>query len=484
MEYKEIVPDIVEAVSYMPRNYVLTWLNSRTRTGTNNKIAFGPAYELKAEILRSFWPVYAKRIRKWAEYRRKHSGYVIMDKEVPALFSQSEEMLKAKDPAFLFREAVKEKEGTYVTDVEPWEAVRSIERRGSRLNGKVKSKRHKGHYDVLVRGIFPTTEGDLNVDVVNCDCMEHKESMGKGSKYVFMVWDVHPTALMNEIVSLRLNPTHLRKPPKAKTSYKEKETEKEDSFYKLPEFFHPFNFVANWSGERGQLAPKSIYLAMVEMDMAIDYYFNNSTYDQINRQVFRVADIYANALKEAALDGECRFELLKHSSERRDEKDRALADAEKRMITQFYNEIVLLGYEYECNCLEMGRPAIRFENRENVLDFVPGRMQDNRYRPAFYVTKPKPPAGMKAEDMCKLDDSSHNPFKNLNITHDSLDDNTKHVVQSVIRAATTLILPDRPGITEIDIPSDYEQLYRKTIRQYSPEKEKDLKKARLLYDRR
>ena len=27
MEYKEIVPDIVEAVSYMPRNYVLTWLN-------------------------------------------------------------------------------------------------------------------------------------------------------------------------------------------------------------------------------------------------------------------------------------------------------------------------------------------------------------------------------------------------------------------------------------------------------------------------
>ncbi len=470
MKYREMIPDVIEAVNYVPRNYVLTWL----RPGTNNKIAFGPSYEMKANILRTFWPKLAKRITEWPQYKKGHGEYTVLGRHMPALFKPPAELLGAEDPAETFREKVRQREGTYITDVTPGQAVISIARRGSVLNGRVKSKSGSAHYDVAVRNVYLTPEGDIDIYAVVCGCREHTESMGKGHKYVTFVFDVHPTALVNEAVSRRKNPTHLRKPVTGKGRYSE------------AEFFHPFNFATNWIGERGQISPISQDMAMLELDMAAEYYFQGATYDEINRKVFRTP-VYSDPLIRAAAKGECSYELLKHGSERREEKDRPLVEAEKHMLKQIYANILPLGYQYECTCLELGRPAIRFESKDNVLDFVPGRVQKDKYRLPFYVIRPKTAGKMTLEDMCSAYEEDKSPFGQMNIDGkplEILDDHTKQRTPAIIRPATTLIVPELGNrTTEIEVPKQFEKMYRSMIEKFSPDARRDLKKARLFYDR-
>ncbi len=481
MPERIISPDVIEAVNYIPRNYVLTWL----RPETNNKIAFGPSYEMKSAIMGVYWPKLAKRIDGWKAYKEAHKEYVVLGRHTPALFKPPEEAMQAEDLAALFREKVRQKEGTYITDLTPGKVFEEIGVRGNVFYGRVKSKSGRGVYDVNYRSAFLTPDEKPDIFETTCTCKEHTETMGKGHGYVIFVFDVHPTRLNREIVGERLNPNRRRRHITVKTDYGR---EKGDNpFYRMPSFFHPFMFVANWRGRDGILTPKSEDLEMLELDMAMECYFNGATYDQINRKVFRLPEIYAQPLRNAAGDGECQFELLRHGSEKREEKDRQLAEAEKFLLRQIYAAIIDTGYTYDSLCLELGRPAIRFESEKNVLNFVPGRVK-GQYRPPFYVVRPNTGKKMRLEEMCSAYDDSINPFRNLNIDKKPLeivDDAVKHKTPAVIRSATTLIVPELENKpVEIKLPTHFEQVYRRVIERFSPDADRDLRKARLFYQRK
>jgi len=470
MKYAEEVKAITEMLNFHPGSYVMTYRDLHSDKETDNKFAFSPVQHARARLYGTRREVNERWLPWLVQYKRDHPYYLIEGQRMEPLFRWPKELLKEgveNELKDLLREAVHKKEGSFAMyDASPGEAILQIGREGGIIYAKVKSKSREGvPYTVVIRKGFLTDEGDIDLKAVACGCEEHIEAKKKSEKYVINMVCLHTSLVLDEHTLRRLNPDTRKRKMKGSYPYVERAP------------FNPFTFAENWVRKGNMLVPISRHRAMLEWDMNIAYYLFDETMAGINYKVFQLPNECSQAVKRSVVRDEITFEFMRHGAVKIDDSFRGIVEAEKEAVRSLYSYLYKFGYGYECYSAEMGRPAIRLENKNNVVTIIPGRKEKGKtYVPPVYTVRSKPKGGMTEESMCQVYNGERNPFRLLNSHQNMLDDYRKVETRTVIRPLTRLWVPEMPGeAPRIELPEPLENSYIQAIERYSQNAAKDMR---------
>ncbi len=425
---------VEQTLEIVPRDYCLCF-----RDG-NRKFYFSPSKHVIGNALRLHPNVLRNRIRRGQAYKRRQWELYQQGRSYEPKLPWPEEYLTIDNIDDILRECVKRREGYYtIFDAEPYEAVRDITLRGELLTAKVKSKTSPSettskYYEAKIKSAFLDQHGDFDLIEMNCQCPDHGWGRGKGGDYQTIIECVHLTAMEQEFYE-RL---YANNPQKTPMRVRGRRVNRQP--------FSPFNFVANWTRTRNRFQPRNPHMAALEEDVKFTYYVLGKGHFDINNILLSgeiLAAIISPSMLEGLRRGTITFEVLKQKRRER-EISRTEHRAYEALMEQMDRFLRRYGYRQDGCFLELGRPAVRYENRENIIGVV-----FSEDLPPFYTIRKKVSGTKK---LFERDEGETNPFSQIGRNQKRLDDKTKIVTPFRVEIPHYFRLPELTRGVYIGLP--------------------------------
>lgn len=346
------------------------------------------------------------------------------------------------------RESIKQNHGTYnLFDCYGSEAVTDLILRGELLTAKVKSQ-SGGWHNASLKGAILGHRGQNRYVDVNCGgCEDSFWSEVKGGKAFNMRRHGLHTKMAETESYLQRNPASL---PAAKDQMKLKEAHEGDRSL-------TFNFVDN------------SYLVPLAMDVLIAKEVLGQSLYSIDRRLLSptiAPHITPPNLQLDIKDGRATFEVVRQKRPIM-KLPSDIAEAQQKVDQVFSRELWNHGYRWQGFCLELGQPAVRYENSNSAVSLV----IDEATQLPFYVVRDL----SRASDTSTIftpDYGPQNPFSQPLATAQRVDDRTRQSTPCYVRPALDLRIPEERQTLTIK-----HLLPKQTVERYSAELRKNNKSA-------
>ncbi len=454
-----------ETLDITPRDYCLCYTGH-----AGAKIYFTPVNAAKANLMIRNPGEIALRTRATQRYKADSQETGAYD----PVFLWTEKDLGDEDPYKALREGVKKHEGYYkLLDTTRKEAVNAAVLRGNVLSGIVASKKLRQittstEYIQIIKGVHLDRNGHIAWTDVNCNCPDHVYDTAKGAEPNSRMLCVHSHALLNYYVGwlssmievsekLRFEPEfpamHVTGIPRAHP-------------------FDPFMFSSNWRNfdrRTGRFWPSKRSLASLEYEIPWEYYVHGLRNFSINSTLLHNHNVMAELFSDPLLDGISRGEVVFEIVRQKPEKEsisKAESARQSALYSAVFHELDRHGYKHNGYCMEMGRPARRFESNSFVIDLA---MDDGLL---YYICRKK----TKAKPDLSLQGNDDSLAAQLSIEQQCLDDRTRIVTPTYVGIPTKLLIREEGRFVNIPVPDEMRRRYRKIVEERSTKPTTDKKK--------
>jgi len=348
-----------------------------------DRFYFSPANEIIGNALRRSPRILDRIIRSTGRYKSWQVEEHEKGRSYEPKFPWPDELLKEDygELPEIVRNGIKKKDGTFILfDAEPHEAVRNLTLKGNVLTAEVKSKRsvdetRPKYYKTLLRSAFVDVFGGPDLVELWCTCDDYAHDLEKGGRKISgRMQCTHNSAARSEFEER----VYLH--PQAKTPMKTKGKVSKRSL------FSPFNFTSNWTYRNGMYQPKDRHLAALEGDVLVTYYAIGGEDDDIfgiNKRLLTIPECYSPSMLEWIRAGKATRRVL-GQQRKKEEMNFVRWKDEKKISAIFDAEVRKSGYDYDGMCMELGRVAQRYINRQTGGTF---NIAFSSTEPSFYTVR-------------------------------------------------------------------------------------------------